>query len=96
MSLLYYMFQSILNIIIFMDGFLPSTPPFAENSAKITILIFETFPNYFSTVYYPPHQQLHFTSRQYDHPKAPCYLQLQINMLGWGGVGLTLRVQTNF
>ena len=55
-----------------------------------------TFPNYFSTVYYPPHQQLHFTSRQYDHPKAPCYLKLQINMLGWGGVGLTLWVKMNF
>ena len=56
MSLLYYMFQSILNtfafgyifgvkkLIIFMDeGYLP--PPFAENSAKIINLIFEPFPN---------------------------------------------------
>ena len=55
MSLLYYMFQSILNtfgfgyffggkkIIIFTDGGYP--PPFAENSAKIINLIFEPFPN---------------------------------------------------
>ena len=55
MSLLYYMFQSILNIfafvfsfgvkklIIFTDGGYP--PPFAENSAKIINLIFATFPN---------------------------------------------------
>ena len=53
MSLLYYMFQSILNtlafgyifgvkkLIIFTDG---GTPPFAENSAKIINLIFEPFP----------------------------------------------------
>ena len=56
MSLLYYMFQSILNtfafgyflggkklIIIFTDGGYP-LPPFAENSAKIINLIFEPFP----------------------------------------------------
>ena len=54
MSLLYYMFQSILNIfafvfsfgvkklIIFTDGGYP--PPFAENSTKIINLIFEPFP----------------------------------------------------
>ena len=54
MSLLYYMFQSILNtfafgyffggkkLIIFTDGGYP--PPFAENSAKIINLIFEPFP----------------------------------------------------
>ena len=55
MSLLYYMFQSILNtfafgyffgvkkLIIFTDGgYLP--PPFTENSAKIINLIFEPFP----------------------------------------------------
>ena len=54
MSLLYYMFQSILNIfafvfsfgvkksIIFTDGGYPT--PFAEKSAKIIDLIFEPFP----------------------------------------------------
>ena len=54
MSLLYYMFQSILNtfafgyffarkkLIIFTDGGYP--PPFAENSVKIINLIFEPFP----------------------------------------------------
>ena len=55
MSLLFYMFQSILNtfvfgylsggkkLIIFTDGgYHP--PPFAENSAKIIDLIFEPFP----------------------------------------------------
>ena len=56
MSLLYCMFQSILNtfafgyffgwkkLIIFMDGGYP--PPFAENSAKIINLIFEPFPKH--------------------------------------------------
>ena len=55
MSLLFYMFQSILNtfalgyliggkkLIIFTDGGYP--PPFAENSAKIINLIFAPFPN---------------------------------------------------
>ena len=54
MSLLYFMFQSILNtfgfdyffggkkLIIFTDGGYP--PPFPENSAKIINLIFEPFP----------------------------------------------------
>ena len=54
MSLLYYMFQSILNtfafgyffggkkLIIFTDEGYP--PPFAENSAKIINLIFDPFP----------------------------------------------------
>ena len=54
MSLLYYIFQSILNtfafgylfgwkkLIIFTDRGYPS--PFAENSAKIINLIFEPFP----------------------------------------------------
>ena len=54
MSLLYYMFQSILKtlafgyffggkkLIIFTDGGYP--PLFAENSAKIINLIFEPFP----------------------------------------------------
>ena len=54
-SLLYYMFQSILNtfafgyffggkkLIILTDGGYPP-PPFAENSAKIINLIFEPFP----------------------------------------------------
>jgi len=54
MSLLYYMFQSILNtfalgyffgvkklIILRMGG---TPPPFAENSAKMVNLIFEPFP----------------------------------------------------
>ena len=57
LSLLYYMFQSLLNtfvfgycfggekLIIFMDGGYPPPPPFAENSAKIINLIFEPFPN---------------------------------------------------
>ena len=55
MSLLFYMFQSILNtfdfgylsggkkLTIFTDGGYP--PPFVENSAKIIDLIFATFPN---------------------------------------------------
>ena len=54
MSLLYYMFKSILNtfvfgyffgvkkLIIFTDGGYPT--PFAENSAKIIDLIFDPFP----------------------------------------------------
>ena len=56
MSLLYYMFQSILNtfafghffgvkkLIIFREGGEGGGDPFTENSAKIINLIFEPFP----------------------------------------------------
>ena len=60
MSLLYYMFQSILNtyvfgycfggkkLVIFMDGGdPPPPPPLAENPTKIINLIFEPFPKTF-------------------------------------------------
>ena len=64
MSLLYYMFQSILNtfgfgyffdgkkLIIFTDGGYP--PPFVENSAKIINLILEPFPNQITEKYSIP------------------------------------------
>ena len=64
MSLLYYMFQSILNtfglgyffggkkLIIFRKGGGGGGGyPFAENSAKITNLIFATFPNRITVIY---------------------------------------------
>ena len=64
MSLLFYMFQSILNtfvlgyliggkkLIIFTDGGYP--PPFAENSAKIINLIFAPFPYWATNIYKVP------------------------------------------